>query len=157
MIVLGIVLLIIGFIAGLSIIWMLGIIAGWCSEQLCSVDVTISEFMVEIPCDMMDSGKSCRTRFGGMFVCTGRLDAKPPGGNRCKSKRTASLATSSSGNSAASSVNRRQARHGLLLVSPIRLVDPWVTAGDGTHRSFPGYFGDSHGSRIRCRCSELSV
>jgi hypothetical protein len=64
MIVLGIVLLIIGFIAGLSIIWMLGIIAEWCSEQLCSVDVTISEFMVEIPCDMMDSGKPCRKAIG---------------------------------------------------------------------------------------------
>jgi hypothetical protein len=41
-----------------------------------------------------DWGKSRRTRFGGMFVCTGRLDAKPSGGNRCKSKRTASFATS---------------------------------------------------------------
>jgi hypothetical protein len=27
-----------------------------------------------------DWGKSCRTRFGGMFVCTGRLDAKAPWG-----------------------------------------------------------------------------
>jgi len=80
-----------------------------------------------------DWGKSCRTRFGGMFVCTGRLDAKPPGGNRCRSKRTASFATSSSGNSAASSVNRRQARHGLLLVSD------WLIPGSqpGMGRALP--------------------